>query len=125
MKLEYISDGSTDAPLIRLYDFNADQVARLRTVFSQLAARAIQSFELHTADFVEPINDCRLTLTNDRRDRGLFETNEPLNFQCSLMPETWDNVDGLTEPFCQNDGHGYQWLNRTNIALLLSRDGLW
>ena len=125
MKLEYIPDGSTDAPLIRLYDFDAKQASQLRAVFSQLASTSVQSLELHDADFVEPINDCRLTLTIDRRDRGLFETNVPSKFQCALTPETWDNVEGLTEPFTQEGGHGFQWLNETDIPLLLSHDGRW
>jgi hypothetical protein len=125
MKLEYISEGSADTPLIRLYDCSADQAWRLRSVFSRLAAGTIESFQLHRADFVQPINDCRLTLKTAHWDRGLFKTIEPVTFQCSLTTETWDDVDGLTEPFCQDAAQGYQLLSRTDIALLLSRDGSW
>ncbi len=40
--------------------------------------------------------------------------------------ETWRNIEGLVEPFCEATTQGFQWLTEGGDAsLLLSTDGAW
>jgi hypothetical protein len=126
MKLEYIpEDDSEDTPLVRLYDFDIADAGKLRKAFSDLASESSQFLELHNADFIEAINDCRLTLAVNHWDQGLSRIGEPATFRCALTAGSWDNIVGLTEPFTQPGSHGFQWLNATDVQLLLSYDGRW
>ena len=126
MKLEYIPDnGSKDTPLVRLYDFVVGEAFQLRRGFANLATESIMSLELHHADYVDAVNGSQLTLTVNPWDQGLVKTAEPATLRCALTAGTWDNIEGLTEPFTQPGSRGFQWLNATGIRLLLSHDGRW
>ena len=126
MKLEFIpNDASDDTPLVRLYAFDVVEASNLRNAFADLATESTVSLELHNVDFIDAINDCRLTLMVHRWDQGLMKIGEPATFRCALSAGTWDNIEGLTEPFTQPGDHGFQWLNDTDTPLLLSSDGRW
>lgn len=125
MKLEFIPDCSADAPLLRLFAFDATQACGLRNALSGLASGAVRSIDIQDANFIQPIGNCRLTLGLANHDQGIMKTGEPATFHCSLTRGTWDNVVGLIEPFTEANAHGFQWLDRTNIPLLLSLDGQW
>jgi hypothetical protein len=126
VKLEYLPGGSPDCPLLRLYDFDATQAEQLRAVFAALAAGSLDSVALHDLPGVEAVGGCRLLLRAGRRDAGIVPTGEPMGFECVLTRATWDNVEGLAEPFTAGP-RGYQWLVATaySMPLLLSSDGLW
>ena len=68
--------------------------------------------------------DLRLHLRVGRRNEGLRWT--PQAFELVLTPLEWSQVEGLLEPFCEEETHGHQWLDQHGeIALLLSHDGSW
>jgi hypothetical protein len=126
MKLEYIpEDKSEGTPLVRLYDFDIADAGKLCKAFSDLASESSELLELHAADFIEAMNNCRLTLAVSHWDQGLSRIGEPVTFLCALSAESWDNMVGLTEPFTQPGSHRFQWLNATDVQLLLSYDGKW
>ena len=62
MKLEFLGGGSPDCPLLRLYDFDETEASELRQVFAELANRSFTSIALHDLPFIQPVNECRLTL---------------------------------------------------------------
>ena len=66
MKLENVPNGSEDCPLIRLFDFDEEECEQIRLLLSQLAAGKLNQAELHEAEFVEPVDSCKVTLLFSR-----------------------------------------------------------
>jgi hypothetical protein len=125
MKFEYLSDGSKDCPLIRLYDFSRTEVQLLRQLVRLLAAGERDVVALQDEFWVQPVRGCRLTLRQARQNCGVRQA-EGLNFQCELNSDGWSNVEGLLDPFCDSDISGFQWLTRDGtISLLISQSGKW
>jgi hypothetical protein len=125
MRLEFLPEGSDDCPLIRLYDFDCTEVARLFADLSALASRERESIAVHDLPGVESISECRLFLRTGTRDRCVVQLPAPSSFECVLTPESWDNVAGLAEPFLSGND-GCQWLVTSGDAKwLLSTDGHW
>ena len=128
MKLEYIHEGAQDCPLIRLFDFTTEEVKELRKIINRLASGENQRVGIHDQSWVESVGNCRLTLVMQSWDQGIVKKKGKAenNFECGLTAATWDNVEGLVEPFADGNG-GFQWLNKVpgDAALLISRDGSW
>ena len=126
MKLEYLSGGSPDCPLIRMYEFTPNEAIDLKAIFDCLANGAIIECALHEQKGVEPVAGCQLNLRVGSRDRGIHQLG-PLAFECMLTTEGWFEVADLAEPFCKNTNKGsFQWLNADGpISLLLSPSGKW
>jgi hypothetical protein len=122
MKLELI-DRDNERPLLRLFAFSPADVALLREVFVSLASGSTPSVEVHSLSFIEPVSDCRLTLIASSLDQGVVKLTGTA-LKCSLSAGTWANIAGLIEPFAEAEPQ-YQWLDSTNIPILLSRDGSW
>jgi hypothetical protein len=125
MKLEFLSAGSEDCPLVRLYDFSVDEIGSLFAQLSSLADGEETSIAIHEAPGIEIVGDCHLFLCSGPKDVGLVTLSKPAHFECIFTLATWDNIAALTEPFVQGC-RGYQWLATSGDAnLLLSTDGLW
>ena len=123
--MEYIESGSADCPLIRLYEFNRVEAGLLHDVVTRLATGSIEALRLHDQSFIEAVGGCRLTLRVGKRDSGIVSL-DPRNFECVLTTEAWHDVAFLVEPFYESDVARFQWLNeRSEISLLLTRDGRW
>lgn len=112
MKIEYLSDGSEDCPLVRLFSFEAAEVAELRAACRALHDGSADRYRLGSIQSLESIGECELTLEAGARDRGL------------VLRATWDNVERPLEPFEERDATGYQWLDSIGDAsLVISRNG--
>jgi hypothetical protein len=111
MKLDYLSEGSPDCPLIRLYDFKSAEIQRFHTALLDLAGGSPLAIEVHRLPFVESINDCRLTLYVTSWDGAVILKAKPAIFDCGFTAATWENIAALVKPFTQ-DGSGFQWLAR-------------
>jgi hypothetical protein len=124
MKLEYLPAGSSDCPLIRLYDFTREEVRQFHVAVSALATGAADRVEVHRLPFVEPVAECRLVLVRSGWDQAVIR--RAIEFECGFTAGTWDNVAGLVEPFAQS-ARGFQWLAGVpgEAALLLSASGQW
>ena len=127
MRLEYLPNGSPDCPLIRLYDFDAVEAARLLQLVLSLSDGSVSRIILDAQQQVTSVDGCRLALVADGSDHGVIRTKTPHQFECSLTQTSWAHMAGLIEPFCgPSIPNGFQWLDETsNIALLLSPNGLW
>jgi hypothetical protein len=122
MRLEYVSEGSPDCPLIRLCELDPAAVERLRDLVKGLATGARESVVVHELPGLDAIDGCKLTFRIGH-DRGVCQ-NLSGAFECILSATWWDNMEGLLEPFCRSDSRGSQWLtNVGEIALLISHDG--
>jgi hypothetical protein len=125
MKLQFLAEGSPDCPLIRLYEFTREEACKLLGVFDSLANGAARRVALDKEPFIEAIGACRLSLSVGKKDCGILAESGTA-FECELTELGWENVVGLTGPFCDAGTKGYQWLTGTGrISLLLSHDGRW
>ena len=127
MKMEFIDDeGVHDCPLIRLFQFETEDVIWLREMFDSLASGSQTFIPLHEQKGIEAVDGCRLDLRVGTRDMGIIQKG-PLTFECTLTTEGWSEVASLAEPFCEAAKPGtFQWLNDDgDVSLLLSPDGLW
>lgn len=126
MKLEFLAEGSSDCPLIRLYDFDPIGAMRLREAFRTLSTGSRHSVPLHEEWWVEPIGECYLDLRLGARDLGIVQ-GLPLRFECVLTADAWADMASLVDPFCESVSvSSSQWLNKDGeISLLLSPNGQW
>ena len=125
MKLEYLSEGSPDCPLIRLYSFKLPEVFRLKQCVDELSTGKSRETALHKEPGIEPIVGCEVYLKLGKRDQGIVQI-APMHFECVLSNEGWIDVSCLLEPFCQADTDGFQWLvDKGPISLLISIKGTW
>jgi len=124
MKIEYIHEGSSDCPLIRIYAFKNDEIDNLYSIISGLAEGKYNSATLHDLPFMNSIENCRLTFYVNEDDKGIALSQDN-NFECRLTRDSWFRVMDLVAPF-KNDINGFQWLDEEGpVSLLLSKDGRW
>ena len=72
MELEYIHEGSSDCPLIRLFNFQTTEINNLHLMVSGLAEGKRDSIVLNELAFVDSIEGCSLTLILGGTDNGIF-----------------------------------------------------
>jgi hypothetical protein len=127
MRLEYLPAGPPDCPLVRLFDFEADEVIRLRGLVTELADGSRNHLAVHELSGIEAVRECRLVFEVGPQSVGLVEAQPPNSLRCILAPDGWREVAELMEPFCRPGGaRGFQWLHSAGpISLLLSHDGRW
>jgi hypothetical protein len=125
MKLEYLADGSPDCPLLRLCNFTRTEARQFLASVARLASGAADRIEVHGLAFVEPVDECWLSLARWSWDQAVVRVGSSA-FECRFTLGTWDNVVGLIEPFAQGAG-GSQWLAGLpgETAMLLSVSGEW
>lgn len=128
MKMEYLPTGSTDCPLIRLYDFTLDEVVQLFGVFASLASDAVRTVGLHEQSYVQPIDECRLVLRVAERDQGIVQL-DAHSFACVLTEDGWKDEEeraiALVGDGCRGDFQWLLWGIPSEVRLLLSWDGRW
>jgi hypothetical protein len=125
MKLEFLESGAPDCPLVRLYEFDANEAYNLHRIVLQLAGSSEQTVLFHEQPGVLPIDGCQLTLHQGEKDRGVSKLG-PRNFKWMLSTTGWFQVAGLIKPFTRTGSSGFQWVSdRGQIRVLLSNDGRW
>jgi hypothetical protein len=131
MRLEYIATGSRDCPLVRLFEFEPVEAARLHAACIALAEGSLEIFAVDEQPWVTPIN-CRLHFARTARNRGLWmpRRNEPFIVQYNT--EGWLEVADKSEGFTKDDPDMRNWLSRYNwltmegdVNLLISPSGAW
>src|ERR1700739_3365859 len=126
MKLEFLADGHSNCPLIRLYDFDLADAKRLREAFRCLASGSRQDLPLHQEWWIDPLEDCALDLRRGPRDLVVVER-APSRFEGVATENSWTQMASLIEPCCQTKmRESCIWLNRSGeISLLLTPSGGW
>ena len=125
MKLDYLKDGSDDCPLIRLYEFEGEELRRLRDCFEKLAEGRVACVRLQDVTPIRSVDGTQLTFSRATRDCGVMRHGEH-NFDVVLTPDGWQRCSELIGPRCQSS-QGYQWLwdDIGGIRILLSHNGAW
>jgi hypothetical protein len=141
MKLDVQNPGR---PIIRLHDFDHDELQRLRASVEGLAAGTRASVSLHEEAYVQPLEGCRFTLRVGEADQGIERAVEPNLFGWVREPSTWEPYAcTLTRDGWSRVASGvdlllhlrflcseYVWLHKQwndhgTVAWLLSPDGEW
>ena len=110
MKIDYLTNTNPTHPkesILRIFDFDSTQACQFRDLLSKLARGAISEINLSDLPFVTSIDGCRLILKAATRDKGVIHVSTTI-FECILTRLTWDNAEGLVEPFCAENLSGYQ-----------------
>lgn len=125
MRLDAIQHGPDESPVVRLFQFDFQEVEKLFHGLNILASREGEKLEVHGIAGVKAVGGTQLLLRSGSKDKGMVTTLGDASFECVLTPESWDNVAGLVEPFLK-EIRGFQWLVELGQGkLLLSFDGLW
>jgi len=121
MNLEYFPNGLGNGSLVLIYGIDPIAVSSLKEHLVALTTKRIKRFAVHELPGFLAVDECRLFCSIAQRDRGVVLLEPPNTFECRLQPSSWDNIEGLLEPFTEKDPiHGFQWLDRGNIALMIS-----
>jgi hypothetical protein len=130
MKLEYIPDGSPDAPLIRFYAFDESEVAWLRQCFVDIKDERREIIALHEQNFIESIGATKfwIALHENRLEdeNAVVATSEKdLMFTWMMTKEQWNETIELLDAYTPTS-HTFQWLtDDLGIQVLLSQRGGW
>lgn len=127
MKIEFLADGSPDCPLIRLYNYDTQQIYRLYALLLDLAVGRVNNISLQKALPAEAVAGCDLVLQAADEDQGIVRDSSQGRFFCRLSCSSWQSVAERVLPFhSESSAETYQWLNETSpISWLLSSNGLW
>lgn len=123
MKFIFHASGSSDCPLLVLTDLQAGDVSRLQKAIAELARG--DRLAVPVDDSFGVIGDIRVRMELGDRDVGIL--GQPPHFACSLTASTWDQIEGLLDPFADHaDGDRHQWLDDSGeVSLLISTSGMW
>lgn len=123
MKIEYLQDGSDDCPLVRIFDFTADEAQSLRQAVRELGAGRVTRINLSELQGIEPVDGLDLAFVAGEIDAGLVRDHRPFCWILSIA--SWHKVADKIEPFVQGST-GYQWLSECGeTSLLISPTGRW
>ncbi len=125
MRIELLSEGAAECPLIRLFDFVPSEVDRLQDACLALASGEHTSFDLHTQCYLEPVADCRFVFRRSTIDKGVAHPSQGETLVMALTDAGWREVAEKLQPF-RDDSGGFNWLtNEGDVHVLISSDGLW
>lgn len=123
--LEYLPDGSSDCPLIRLYGFETADVVALQSLCIALAEGRLHEAALDAQTWVHAIGDCRLLLRAGDANMGIKASGIQKSFVMVYSREGWLEVSERLTPFIAGTA-GFQWLtNEGDVKLVISGVGLW
>lgn len=128
MKVEYLSHGSSDCPLVRIYGDERESQLRLQQAFRQLADGSAKMVALHRLPGFESVAGCQLTAMAFKNDVGVI-TEDEMCFLIKLSTRSWQELaDKAASIIGAGGGTFYHWLDETSaISLLLatSPEGQW
>jgi hypothetical protein len=126
MKIEYLEGDQRPLPLVRLFDFEVEEISALRKACKDLAERRLTNFALHEQPWAQPIRGCRFVWRMSQKDLGVRipRPREPLVFEYS--DEGWREVEGKLSQFVEPEANTFNWLSMEgDVAVLISMDGNW
>jgi hypothetical protein len=111
LKLEFFEDGFYGDPMILLYGGRSEDVVLLRSAIRTLSESVGRQFALNDLPFVQSVGKCRLRAISAAADSGV-EARDLADFEWTLCPESWRQVDEQLEPFCEEKiGVSFQYIN--------------
>jgi hypothetical protein len=126
MKLELLTDGTPECPLVRLFEYQLKEVNLLRDICNKLVDGHLSEIALNEEPWVKPIAGCRFIWRVSPRDVGvrLPPPGEPLVLEYS--DEAWREVEEKLSRFADVHSSGFNWLTMEgDVQVLFSVDGKW
>jgi hypothetical protein len=129
MRVEYFANGSDECPLILLYGADSGDAITLSEAFNTLTTPGTTRVVVHNLPGFSSVAECRLFASHSEVDRGVTMIQSPNEFECVLSAESWENIVGLLEPFCDSErmpGMSFQYLDESgDTRLLISTERAW
>jgi hypothetical protein len=123
MNIDFINDGSHDAPLLRLFSGQKDEIELLRSNLMKLSGSELNEVDISGL----PISSSRLKLTfkTGKTDIGIKISKDKKEFTVELSSESWLEMAEKLDPFLI-DQTGFAWLfESSTIFILFTTDGYW
>jgi hypothetical protein len=124
MDIEYFPEPK----ILLIYGHQPKIIAHFREQIAALGEKRVVTFPVHELQGFRSIGGCQLFVSNAASDYGTRLVNKPLTFECKLRPITWDNIEGLLEPFCDGSyfAGNHQFLDsHGKIQLIISGSRGW
>jgi hypothetical protein len=133
MKLQLLPEGSTDCPLIRIFDFDCTEATVLVRGLQSLISASIDSVSLHELPVVSAYNGFELTAILDERPRNVATEYAVIagkstnSYIWRGTTDEWKDVCELLVPMTvSTDPHSYAWLtDDLGVQVLASPSGSW
>lgn len=126
MKIEYLDGDRPPLPLVRLFDFRAEEVNALRDACTDLADGRKPEFAVHEQPWAKPLKGCRFIWRASKKDVGVRipALDQPLVLEYS--EEAWREVEGKLSRFIEPGRNTFSWLTMEgDVDVLISMDGNW
>ena len=116
MKVEFLSSGSNDCPLIRIFGTNREEVVRLHKAILNLADGTEVSVSTDEIFGMNSSQNCRVVMRLGEADLAPTKTLDGV-FQWVLTCSSWEKVAELLSPFTHDAREGsYQWIGGDNVG---------
>jgi hypothetical protein len=110
MKVELVSEGAPECPLVRFYSNDPSEFCRLRDLARSLAEQEELWKDLATTEGFALLGLHAARLTNTDNAGMVEEKNGSLKW--SLSPDAWEGVSELIDPLCSpTAAESFQWLD--------------
>jgi hypothetical protein len=123
MQIDFISDGSHDSPLIRLF---SDQKSEIELLHSNLLKLAFNETNEETISTL-PISKSKIKLTfkAEKSESGIIVSKDKKEISVGLLNQTWLQACEKLKPFLlQQTGFAWLYESKSN-CLLFTTDGYW
>jgi hypothetical protein len=120
VRIEYMAEGSDDAPLILIWSEKSRAACQLLNGINRLKDGDCNVLRIHDLSGFEAVEGVELHATVNASVSGLIQTS-PRKFNWRLSKEGWQTVADLLAPFCDSHNPGsYQWLHNGKLSLVFS-----
>ncbi len=128
--IEFIPDGSEDAPLLLIYGDDIPSARELFHSIRSLWSDRRSSIAIHDLPGFVGVGDVELYFHLSDKNSGVIQSQERFRFDCYLSADMWEHVEGLLEPFCdryyRSGEHRYQWImDSGEISVIYSTQRGW
>ena len=126
LHIDFIPDGAAAAPLVRIRGNDPVAYQALHQALQSLTTGDATQVAIDQLPAIAP-GSCRLLAAAAAWDRGVLDAGDGQSFLWLLTTTSWDNVNGLLQPFCDDEvTGGHQWLEQAgDIHVLVTRSGQW
>lgn len=125
MKIEYLAAGAYECPLLRIYEFDHNELQQLQANCFELSQGRWHKELLAGPTQPSTSDQCAILGYINEQDRGVVATKVEHLYVLYLTNESWQEVAEKLQPLL-DDRTGFQWLSEHGeIKLLVSYDGRW
>ncbi len=126
MKIEYLEGNEWPFPLVRLFDYQPDEVNLLRHACNDLADGHLNAFALHDQSWTQSIAGCRFYWCVTSNDMGVRLPKHGEALVLEYSDEAWREVEGKLSSIVEMRPNAFNWLTMEGeVQVLISMDGKW